>query len=403
MLNIIFYFQVHQPTRLYRYRVLDIGRSNYYFDDDLNRKVINKVSEKCYLPANKLLLNLIHKFRGRFKCAFSITGAFIDQLRQFRPDVLETFRALAQTGQVEFIGETYYHSLSFLFDDDEFLEQVRMHSELMENEFNYRPVTFRNTELIYCDKIADLVAELPQFKTILTEGAEKILNWRSPLYAYSTHRRKQLLLLKYYLLADDIAFRFSDKNWSQHPLTVERFVGWLEKLPLIEQHGRNLYVNLFLDYETFGEHQWADTGIFAFLKHLPQRVLSNDFLRFCQPRQVLQNLNYEPAELSVAQPISWADTERDMSAWLSNPMQYNAINTLHEILAKVKISGRNDLLETARRLSTSDLYYYMCTKYFQDGDVHKYFSPYSTPEQAYIYFVNVLADLEKRLQEQVVV
>jgi len=403
MLNIIFYFQVHQPTRLYRYRVLDIGRSNYYFDDDLNRKVINKVSEKCYLPANKLLLNLIHKFRGRFKCAFSITGAFIDQLRQFRPDVLETFRALAQTGQVEFIGETYYHSLSFLFDDDEFLEQVRMHSELMENEFNYRPVTFRNTELIYCDKIADLVAELPQFKTILTEGAEKILNWRSPLYAYSTHRRKQLLLLKYYLLADDIAFRFSDKNWSQHPLTVERFVGWLEKLPLIEQHGRNLYVNLFLDYETFGEHQWADTGIFAFLKHLPQRVLSNDFLRFCQPRQVLQNLNYEPAELSVAQPISWADTERDMSAWLSNPMQYNAINTLHEILAKVKISGRNDLLETARRLSTSDLYYYMCTKYFQDGDVHKYFSPYSTQEQAYIYFVNVLADLEKRLQEQVVV
>ena len=266
MVNVVLYFQVHQPTRLSQYRVLDIGCSGDYFDDALNCKVINKVSQKCYLPANRLLLKLIQRYQGRFKIAFSITGAFIEQLRRFRPDVLDSFRQLAQTGSVEFIGETYYHSLSFLYDDDEFLEQVRMHSRLMEEEFGYCPVTFRNTELIYCDKIADLVAEMPQFKTILTEGAEKILEWRSPLYAYASHCRKQLLLLKYYLLSDDIAFRFSNKGWSQYPLTAETFVGWLEKLPLIETQGRNLYVNLFMDYETFGEHQLEDTGIFDFIE-----------------------------------------------------------------------------------------------------------------------------------------
>ena len=398
MLNVILYFQVHQPTRLSRYRVLDIGRSDHYFDDALNCKIVNKVSQKCYLPANNLLLKLLRKYQGRFKIAFSITGAFVEQLRRFRPDVLDSFRQLAATGFVEFIGETYYHSLSFLYDDDEFLEQVRMHSQLMEEEFDYSPVTFRNTELIYCDKIADLVADLPQFKTILSEGAEKILDWRSPLYAYSSHCRKQLLLLKYYLLSDDIAFRFSDKNWSQYPLTAETFTGWLEKLPLIETQGRNLYVNLFMDYETFGEHQWEDTGIFDFIEHLPRCVLKNDFLRFAQPREVLNTLNYDPAALSVTEPVSWADTERDMSAWLSNPLQHNATRTFYDILAKVKRTGNPDLLEIARKLSTSDLYYYMCTKYFQDGDVHKYFSPYSTPQQAYVYFVNVLADLEKRIE-----
>ncbi len=403
MLNIILYFQVHQPCRLSRYRVLDIGVSDRYFDDDLNRAILNKVSEKCYLRTNRLLIDLINKFDGRFKVAFSITGAFIDQLRWFRPDVLESFRRLAQTGAVEFIGETYYHSLAALFDEDEFLEQVRMHSELMAEEFDYNPVTFRNTELIYSDKIADLILKLPNFKTILTEGADKILGWRSPLYAYSTHSKGQVLLLKHYWLSDDIAFRFSNRNWSQYPLTVDRFGRWLEKLPLIEENDRNLYVNLFMDYETFGEHQWADTGIFEFLKHLPGHVLKNDFFRFIRPCDVPATLNYEPHPLSVSQPISWADSERDISAWLSNPLQVNAVKTFYQVLGKVKLSGKKDLLEVARKLSTSDLYYYMCTKYFQDGDVHKYFSPYSRPEDAYIYFINILADLEKRVEEKMLV
>lgn len=400
MLSVILYFQVHQPYRLRPYRVLDIGKSNQYFDDELNKRVLDKVAEKCYLRTNRLLLDLIHKFQGRFKIAFSITGAFIDQLSRFRPDVLDSFRQLAGTGAVEFLGETYYHSLAFLFDETEFLDQVRMHSALMEAEFGYTPVTFRNTELIYSDKIADLIAELDNFKTILTEGAEKILGWRSPLYAYASHARKQLLLLKYYSLADDIAFRFSDKNWVEYPLTVNKFVDWVEKLPLIEQNGRNLYVNLFMDYETFGEHQWADTGIFDFIEHLPGYVLKNDFIQFCQPCEVPANLNYEPAPLSVGEPVSWADTERDMSAWLSNSMQWNATRTFYDILGRLKCSGKKDLLEIARKLSTSDLYYYMCTKYFTDGDVHKYFSPYDTPEEAYIYFMNVLADLERRVEEE---
>lgn len=401
MLDVILYFQVHQPYRLIPYRVLSIGKSDQYFNDELNKAVIDKVSEKCYLRTNRILLDLIKKYQGRFKIAFSITGIFIDQLRRFRPDVLDSFCRLADTGEVEFIGETYYHSLSFLFDETEFLEQIRMHSRLMQNLFGYTPVTFRNTELIYSDKIAELLIKLPHFKTILTEGADKILGWRSPLYAYHTHPHKQLLLLKYYPLSDDIAFRFSNKNWSQYPLTVDRFVRWLEKLPLIEKQGRQLYLNLFMDYETFGEHQWSDTGIFDFIKYLPEHILSNNFMRFSQPSQAPDTLNYKPEKLSVPQPISWADTERDMSAWLSNSLQSSALETFHDILLKVKRGGREDLLETARKLSTSDLYYYMCTKYFQDGDVHKYFSPYSSPEEAYIYFMNILADLEKRVEENV--
>jgi alpha-amylase len=403
MLNVVLYFQVHQPIRLSRYRVLDIGQSDRYFDDGLNKTIINKISEKCYLRCNRLLLDLIHKFAGRFRVAFSITGVFVEQLRKFRPDVLASFTELAKTGAVEFIGETYYHSLSFLYDEAEFLEQVRMHSRLMEDEFDYSPVTFRNTELIYSDRIAELIAQLPHFKTILTEGADKVLGWRSPLYAYKSNCQKQLLLLKYYSLSDDIAFRFSNKLWEQYPLTVERFVDWLEKLALIEKDGRELYVNLFIDYETFGEHQWEDTGIFDFIERLPGRALSNGFMRFIQPCEASDTLNYEPSPLLIPEAISWADSERDMSAWLSNSMQHSALGTFYDILTKVKDCGRADLLEVARKLSTSDLYYYMCTKYFQDGDVHKYFSPYSRPEDAYIYFLNVLADLEKRITEKALV
>ena len=401
MLNMILYFQVHQPSRLNPYSVLDIGSSGSYFDEQLNREVMNKIAEKCYLRTNKLLLNLIEKFEGRFKVAFSITGAFVEQAHQFRPDVLESFNRLADTGAVEFLGETYYHSLSFLFDESEFLEQVRMHSQLMADEFGCVPTTFRNTELIYSDRIADLVGQLPEFDTILTEGADKILGWRSPLYAYKTYNNNQHLLLKYYSLADDIAFRFSNRDWPEYPLTVDKFAHWVEKLPLIENDGRNLYVNLFMDYETFGEHQWSDTGIFEFLSLLPKRLLKNNFVRFAHPREVVNTINYEPAPLSVGEPVSWADSERDLSAWLSNSLQSNAINTYYDILGNIKKKQRIDLLPTARKLSTSDLYYYMCTKYFQDGDVHKYFSPYSCPEDAYIYFVNILADLEKRIDEDV--
>jgi len=403
MLYVTFYFQVHQPYRLRPYSVLDIGKSDRYFDDSLNRRVIEKVCDKCYIPANNLLLELIDRFEGRFKVSFSLTGSFVEQLKMYRPDVLQSFRDLACTGAVEFLGETYHHSLAFLFDQDEFLEQVLMHSHLMQEEFGFKPVTFRNTELIYSDMVSDLIGEMRQFKVILSEGADKILSWRSPLYAYKDYNRKHLLLLKCYSLSDDIAFRFSDRNWSEYPMNVNKFADWVMKLPLFEKNGRNLYLNLFLDYETFGEHRWSDTGIFDFLKHLPGYLLNNGSVCFSWPSEVIETVNYEPEALSVSEPVSWADTERDLSAWLSNPLQWQAVRTLYEILQKAKFNRSKKLLNTARKLSTSDLCYYMCTKYFQDGDVHKYFSPYQSPEEAYVYFMNIMADLEKRIEEEVFV
>jgi len=399
MLHIVFYFQVHQPYRLRPYSILDIGNVDYYFNDELNKNIIEKVADKCYIPANRLLFDLINKFEGSFKVSFSITGTFIEQIRRYRPDVLESFRDLAQQGGVEILGETYYHSLASIFDEDEFLEQVKMHSDLMEQEFGIKPAVFRNTELIYSDNISNVISELPQFKIILTEGADKLLRWRSPLYAYKNYTQTHLLLLKYYRLSDDIAFRFSDRNWIEYPLITEKFVDWILKLSLIEKEGKNLYLNLFMDYETFGEHQWSETGIFEFIRRLPEYVLKNEFVTFIWPSEAIDSLNYEPEALSVPQPISWADTERDLSAWLSNSLQWNSMKTLYEILKKLKEKGPTDMLKTARKLSTSDLYYYMCTKYFQDGDVHKYFSPYSSPEDGYIYFMNALADLEKRMED----
>lgn len=400
MLNIIFYFQVHQPYRLRHYSALDIGSNHDYFDETLNKEVINKVADKCYIPTNTLMLKLIKQHPGKFKISYSITGVAIEQFKKYRPDVLASFKALAQTGAVEFIGETYYHSLSLLYDTDEFLEQIEMHRALMKSEFNYETTTFRNTELIYQDKLSDLIYDTEGFTTILTEGVDRILGWRSPLYAYKNYTSDITLLLKYYQLSDDIAFRFSNREWPEFPLTVDKFVNWVEQLTLKEEKGRNQFLNLFMDYETFGEHQWEETGIFKFMEKLPDGILKNGHLGFCWPSQAYELSNYQQESLAFPDPVSWADEERDLSAWLENDMQKNAIETFYEIIEKIRTKGRFDLLEDARKLSTSDHFYYMSTKYFQDGDVHKYFSPYDSPEQAYIYFINVLADLEERLNEQ---
>ena len=397
MLNIVFYFQVHQPYRLRHINVLDIGKKANLFDDALNSQVMRKVAQKCYLPTNNLLLSLIRKHAGRFKIAYSITGTAIEQFKLFSPETLDSFKALADTGCVEFLGETYYHSLAFLYDTNEFLDQVAMHRELMKNEFGYFTETFRNTELIYQDKLSDLVFEIEGFKTIITEGVERILQWRTPLYAYKNYSKDINLLLKYYQLSDDIAFRFSDRDWPEYPLTVGKFVNWIDHLTLAEKKNRNQFLNLFMDYETFGEHQWAESGIFDFMQHFPDEVLKRDHLGFATPKETFALSNYQQEALSFPEPVSWADEQRDLSAWLGNDMQLNAIETLYELLEKVKTKGDPQLLEIARKLSTSDHFYYMCTKYFQDGDVHKYFSPYDSPDQAYIYYINALADLEERL------
>jgi alpha-amylase len=397
MLNIVFYFQVHQPYRLKHYNVLDIGTGSPMFDDKLNREVMLKVAEKCYLPTNKLLLDLIKEHEGRFKIAFSITGTAIEQFKMYSPETLDSFKALADTGCVEFLGETYYHSLAFLYDSNEFLDQVMMHRDLMKQEFGQETVTFRNTELIYQDRLSDLIYEIPGFKTILTEGVDRVLQWRSPLYAYKNYSKSVNLLFKYYQLADDIAFRFSNRDWPEYPLTVEKFVSWIDKLTLNEHKGRNQFLNLFMDYETFGEHQWASTGIFDFMRHFPSAVLKTGHLGFAFPKQASELANYQQESISFPEPVSWADAERDLSAWLDNEMQHNAIETLYELFDRVKAKGDPELLRLARMLSTSDHFYYMCAKYFQDGDVHKYFSPYDSPDQAYIYYINALAELEERL------
>lgn len=397
MLHIVFYFQVHQPYRLRHFNVLDIMDNNEIFDEELNRSVIRKVGDKCYLPTNRLLKTMIERYEGRFKIAFSITGVIIEQFKKYYPEVLESFKELARTGCVEFLGETYYHSLSFYFDKEEFLYQVKKHKQLMMDEFGFQPVVFRNTELIYQNELSDIIWDFAGFKAILAEGADKVLDWRSPLYAYRAHNHNILLLLKYYSLSDDIAFRFSNRGWPEFPLTAEKFASWVSKLGLVENGNKNLFVNLFMDYETFGEHQWSETGIFEFMNHLPDKIFAYPYISFAWPSDALEIVNYSPEVLSYPYAVSWADTERDLSAWLENDFQMNAIETFYELLGRIRAAGREDLLDTARRMSTSDHFYYMCTKYFQDGDVHKYFSPYSSPEQAYIYYMNALANLSNQM------
>jgi len=397
MLNLVFYFQVHQPYRLKHLNVMDIGSNETYFDDKLNREILRKVADKCYLPTNALMLKLIKKYEGKFKIAYSISGITIDQFKEYYPEVLDSFKALAETGCVEFLGETYYHSLAFLYNQDEFINQVDKHTNLMIKEFGQQPTTFRNTELIYQDRVSDLVYETGRFDTILTEGVKRVLKWRTPLYAYKNYSRTMNLLLKSYQLSDDIAFRFSDKNWSQYPLTTDKFIKWIDQLTWKTDPNKNQFLNLFMDYETFGEHQWEETGIFDFMEHLPEEVFKKEHLGFATPREVSKLANYQQEPLAFPEAVSWADEERDLSAWLENDMQDNAIETLYELFDKVLATKNPELIEIARKLTTSDHFYYMCTKYFNDGDVHKYFSPYDSPDQAYIYFINALADLEERI------
>ena len=389
MSTVCFYFQVHQPYRLRRYTIFDSDAD--YFDHYHNKEILRKVAEKCYLPANKLMLDLIQKFEGRFRISYSCTGVVLEQLQEYAPEVMSTFHALADTGSIEFLAETYYHSLAFLHSKQEFTEQVKMHSDLMDRLFGQRPKVFRNTELIYNNNLADFVTELG-FKGIIIEGADHILGYRSPNFLYHPPAHPDTtLLLKNYRLSDDIAFRFSNRGWPEWPLTTEKFADWVHQV-----NGNGYTVNLFMDYETFGEHQWSDTGIFAFLEHLPERVLAHPHDDFRTPSQVIEAYPRSD-QLDVPYMISWADTERDLSAWLGNAMQSNALYELYRLEEQVKASGDEDVLRDWRKLQTSDHFYYMCTKYFADGDVHKYFNPYQSPYDSYINFMNVLDNLRNRL------
>ena len=392
--SICLYFQVHQPMRLRLYRFFDIGKDSHYYDDFANRTIARRVAQKCYLPMNQLMLELIKKHKGKFKIAYSISGTALDQFQRFCPEVLDSFKALAATGSVEFLAETYYHSLASLGSESEFRHQVEKHAAHIEAEFGVKPTAFRNTELIYSNGIGEMVYNMG-YKTMLTEGARHIMGWQSPNFVYSSETQPKLkLLLRNYNLSDDIAFRFSNRSWNMWPLTADKYVNWMK-----ESAREGDVVNLFMDYETFGEHQSAESGIFDFMRALPDAVLKDGTFNFVTPSEATRKYK-AVSEISVEDPISWADEERDLTAWLGNELQSEAFKKVYAMTEKLAIVNDPELYKDFGHLQESDHFYYMCTKFFSDGEVHQYFNPYDTPYEAFINYMNVISDFQIRLDEK---
>ena len=391
MKTVNLYFQVHQPWRLKVYRFFNIGKDHNYLDDFTNRAIMQKVARQCYLPMNALLLKLIKENKGAFKCSFSITGSAVEQFRAYAPEVLDSFRALADTGCVEFLAETYSHSLASLSSKEDFVEQVKLHTKMIKEEFGKKPVAFRNTELIYSDQIGEMVAGLG-FKTILAEGAKHVMGWKSPNYIYTNSIDNSLrVLLRNYKLSDDIAFRFSNQGWDQYPLTADKFAQWVK-----EDNGD--VVNLFMDYETFGEHQKATTGIFDFVKALPKAILKQGDTCFATVSEAAKS-SQPVGVLHCPHVMSWADEERDVTAWLGNELQNEAFSKLYALKDKVKSLKNADFEYVWNFMQTSDHFYYMATKWLSDGDVHSYFNPYGSSYEAFINYMNVLSDFEIEIEK----
>lgn len=396
MKSVCFYFQVHQPYRVKRYRVFDIGNDPEYFNDrgesDLNnRKIVEKVAAKSYIPATTLLLDLLRR-HPEMRISFSFSGIALEQLERYVPQAIELFKQVVDTGRAEVLGETYYHSLAFFYSPGEFERQVAKHREIVRRLFGVWPRVFRNTELSYRNDLGHW-ADREGYLGVIAEGWDPILGWRSPNYVYTPKGAKNTrLLLKNYRLSDDIAFRFSSREWSEWPLTTEKFAQWVHAM-------EGDTINLFMDYETFGEHQWEDTGIFHFLDKLPEELYKNPDIAFKTPSEVIQA--YEPRdEVDMPNIVTWADTDRDLTAWVGNPMQKAAIDAVYGIEDQVMLANDGRLMEDWRKLQTSDHFYYMCTKWSADGDVHAYFSPYESPYDAYISYMNALSDLKLRLEKR---
>jgi alpha-amylase len=398
---------VHQPFRLANFQSNGILRNNEafskYFNHGLDKYVFDRVAVRCYYPTNKILLELIDNFKKekkKFKVTFSITGVFLELCEMFQKDLIDSFKQLAETKCVEFLGETYYHSLASLFEQkDEFIEQVKMHSQTMKDLLNFKPKVFVNTEMIYNNLIAKIVEDLG-FKGIFTEGTEKALGWRSPNYVYIRKyafpndprpENRIRVLLRNFRLSDDIGYRFSSRDWDQWPLTADKYAAWLAATP-------GQCINIFMDYETFGEHQWAESGIFWFLKALPYEVLKYESLEFCTPTEIIEK--YEPVgEIDVFEfsTISWADMERDTSAWLGNRMQQVCFEELKNLEKPIKTLNNPELTRIWRLLQISDHLYYCCTKWWGDGDVHKYFSCFPTPQDGFVNFMSIISDFKARV------
>lgn len=394
---IVLYLHVHQPFRIRHYTIFDTAHDHNYFDAPYdsrtsNEQIVHKVAEKSYIPTNRKLLELLQRYPD-FKLSLSITGTVLEQFERYAPAVLRSFQELTETGRVEIVGETYHHSLAFFYSLAEFEMQVDMHRNKVQELFGQTPQVFRNTELSYNNDLA-YWADRAGYKGILAEGWDPVLNWRSANFVYRpTYTNQIRLLMKNYKLSDDIAFRFGDRNWEGWPLTADKFAHWLS------ESGDATNFNLFMDYETFGEHQWSDSGIFEFLTHLPAAWLNHDNHTFMTVSEAVDS--YDPVDrVDVPHTITWADTERDLSAWLGNPMQQQAIKALYDLQDDIIKTGDYALIEDWRRLQTSDHFYYMCTKWFNDGDIHAYFSPYATPYEAFTNFMNAWHDLKFRLTEK---
>ena len=391
--TLCFYFQIHQPVRLRRYRFFDIGKRHDYFDEYVNRSTIRRIAERCYLPMNHLIMDLIKRYGTNFKVSFSISGSALEQFALHAPEVIESFKELAKTGSVEFLAETYAHSLASLSDTDEFERQVQRHTAKMEELFGQKSVTLRNSSLIYSDQIGERVAAMG-FESMLTDGAKHVLGWKSPNFVYTNVMNPRLkLLLKNSRLSDDLTLRFSDHSWHEWPLTADKYARWLK-----DSTQDSEIVNLFMNYETFGENQLAETGIFEFMRSLPEYIFSTTDFEFLTPSEAVKK--HQPvAPLHVPYPISWADEEKDITGWLGNELQNEAFEELFKIQPKVEALNDPELNEDYSRLQASDHFYYMRTKLFSDNDYHRYVSPYETPYEAFINYMNVLSDFVARVED----
>ncbi len=393
--SICFYFQVHQPFRLRRdYSFFNIGPDHRYEDEAGNRAIMQKIAKKCYLPTNALLLDLIKEFKGKFRIAFSISGMALEQFELYAPEVIDSFKKLVATGHVEILAETYYHSLAFVHSKEEFKEQVIAHQNKMQEVFGVAPQAFRNTELVYNDDLAKTIEEMG-FKTILAEGADRVLKWRSSNFVYSPEGCQNLkLLLKNYKLSDDIAFRFSNKAWAEYPLTPQKYAKWLHNIG-----GAGEVINLFMDYETFGEHNWEESGILEFLSELPREILKRKDFSFMTPSEATAFYS-SVGPITVPHYTSWADEDRDLSAWMGNDLQNAAVEMVYQLEKPVKATNDPNLIHTWRKLLTSDHFYYASTKWHNDGAVHSYFSPFASPHEAFLVYTNVVNDLRLTLDQR---
>ena len=393
MKTICFYFQIHQPYRLKRYRFFNIGRDHYYYDDYSNEDILQQIAARSFIPANRMMLDLINMNKGKFKFAISVSGVALDQMEVYAPEVIDGLKELSRTGAVEFLAETYAHSLSSLIDPVEFQNQVQLQTQKIKLLFDQEPKVFRNTEMIFSDEIAEMVYDMGYTKMI-SEGAKHVLSWRSPNYVYKSDAQPNLkLLLRNPQFSDDISLRFSDYTWKEYPLTAEKYASWIAATEKQEE-----VFNIFMNYETFGNLQPSHSGIFEFMKALPKFAFEKG-IEFSTPSQIMDT--HKPVgTVSVPNPISWADEERDLSRWLGNKLQKSALNTLYEISERVRLTNDRRLKQDWNYLQSSDHFYYMSTKHFYDGSMHSKFSPYQSPYDAFNNYMNVLSDFIDRVKAQ---